>query len=213
MRQGRLVRSGRADGERRAFERLRHDRRASHPPFGTRVRVENLDNGRSVIVRVNDRGPFVGGRVIDVTKAAAEELGMVRSGIAKVRVSALDGKTKLDDTCADPSPRILTAEAVADEAAKAAPAPVAARDDVAVDTAKADVATPSPITCRSGRRADAGRHRPVRRGRGHRAGARQGDVDRNRRLRRGPSSTTSKTPASRSPRSTSPAAATAAAVR
>ena len=118
-------------------------------PFGTKVRVENLDNGRSVIVRVNDRGPFVGGRVIDVTRAAAEELGMVRSGIAKVRVSTLDGKTKLDNTCADPSPRILTADAVAEEAAKGSPGPAAARDDAVPDAADADApksatATPSP---------------------------------------------------------------------
>ena len=117
-------------------------------PFGTKVRVENLDNGRSVIVRVNDRGPFVGGRVIDVTRAAAEELGMVKSGIAKVRVSALDGKTKLDNTCADPSPRILTAEAVADDKARPAPQATArdeaVPDDADVDSAKSAAATPSP---------------------------------------------------------------------
>jgi rare lipoprotein A len=114
-------------------------------PFGTKVRVENLDNGRSVIVRVNDRGPFVGGRVIDVTRAAAEELGMVKSGIAKVRVSVVDGKTKLDNTCADPSPRILTAEAVANDAArtKAAAAKTATPDESEPDKATA-AATPSP---------------------------------------------------------------------
>src|SRR5262245_5720907 len=60
-------------------------------PFGTRVRVENLSNGREVVVRINDRGPFVGGRVIDVTRAAAEELGMIKSGTANVRVSVVDG--------------------------------------------------------------------------------------------------------------------------
>ena len=47
-------------------------------PFGTKVRVENLANGRSVVVRINDRGPFVGGRVIDVTRGAAEQLGMIQ---------------------------------------------------------------------------------------------------------------------------------------
>ena len=87
-------------------------------PFGTRVRVENLSNGREVIVRVNDRGPFVGGRVIDVTRAAAEELGMIKSGIAKVRVSVVDGKAKLDASCEDPAPRVITAEAVASERRK-----------------------------------------------------------------------------------------------
>lgn len=64
-------------------------------PFGTRVRVDNLANGRSVVVRINDRGPFVGGRVIDVTRGAAEKLGMIRSGTAKVRVTVVDGSQYL----------------------------------------------------------------------------------------------------------------------
>lgn len=88
-------------------------------PFGTRVRVENLANGRDVIVRINDRGPFVAGRVIDVTRAAAEELGMIRAGTAKVRVSVVDGNARLDASCDDPTPRVITAEAVASDAAKA----------------------------------------------------------------------------------------------
>ena len=62
-------------------------------PFGTQVRVENLKNGKSVVVSINDRGPFVRGRVIDVTRAAAEQLGMIHSGVASVRVTAVDGKT------------------------------------------------------------------------------------------------------------------------
>src|SRR4029077_20487459 len=53
-------------------------------PFGTRVLVENLTNGRSVVVRINDRGPFVGGRIIDLSKAAAQSIGMLGSGTAKV---------------------------------------------------------------------------------------------------------------------------------
>ncbi len=60
-------------------------------PFGTRVRVENLRNGKFVVVRINDRGPFVGGRVIDVSKAAAQQLGMVATGTAKVRL-VVDGR-------------------------------------------------------------------------------------------------------------------------
>ena len=64
-------------------------------PFGTRVRVDNLNNGRSVVVRINDRGPFVRGRVIDVTQGAAERLGMIGSGVANVRVTVIDGKTRL----------------------------------------------------------------------------------------------------------------------
>lgn len=62
-------------------------------PFGTKVRVDNLANGKSVVVRINDRGPFVRGRVLDVTRGAAEKLGMISSGVARVRVTVLDGRT------------------------------------------------------------------------------------------------------------------------
>jgi rare lipoprotein A len=58
--------------------------------FGTRLRVTELAGGRSVVVRVNDRGPFVRGRVIDVSLAAARQLGIVRRGVAEVRVEFLD---------------------------------------------------------------------------------------------------------------------------
>jgi peptidoglycan lytic transglycosylase len=53
-------------------------------PFGTKVKVTNKNNGKAVVVRINDRGPFVRGRVIDVSKAAARELGFVGSGHAAV---------------------------------------------------------------------------------------------------------------------------------
>lgn len=52
--------------------------------FGTKVKVTNRRNGKSVVVRINDRGPFVRGRVLDVSKAAARNLGMISSGTAKV---------------------------------------------------------------------------------------------------------------------------------
>lgn len=58
-------------------------------PFGTKVKVENLKNGKSVVVRINDRGPFVGGRIIDLTKAAAGRLGFVSAGTAPVRLTVL----------------------------------------------------------------------------------------------------------------------------
>lgn len=61
-----------------------------HLPFGTRVRVTNMDNGRTVVVRINDRGPFVGDRVIDLSKGAAQVLGVVGSGVAPVRVDVLN---------------------------------------------------------------------------------------------------------------------------
>jgi len=52
--------------------------------FGTKVKVTNRNNGRSVVVRINDRGPFIRGRVLDLSKAAAQNIGMVSSGTAKV---------------------------------------------------------------------------------------------------------------------------------
>ncbi|MFL0356267.1 septal ring lytic transglycosylase RlpA family protein [Erythrobacter sp. GH1-10] len=59
-------------------------------PFGTKVRVTNPRNGRSVVVRINDRGPFVRGRTIDVSRAAAEELGMVSRGHARVELDVVE---------------------------------------------------------------------------------------------------------------------------
>jgi len=58
-------------------------------PFGPRLRVTNVTTGRSVTVRVNDRGPFVPGRVVDVSHAAAETLGMVGGGVAKVKLDVV----------------------------------------------------------------------------------------------------------------------------
>jgi hypothetical protein len=59
-------------------------------PFGTRVRVTNLENGRSVELRITDRGPFKPDRIIDLSRAAAEAIEMVRTGVARVRVEPLD---------------------------------------------------------------------------------------------------------------------------
>jgi len=58
-------------------------------PFGTRVRVTNVANGRSVTVRINDRGPFVPGRVVDVSYSAAERLGIMERGITKVKLDVV----------------------------------------------------------------------------------------------------------------------------
>jgi len=58
-------------------------------PFGTRVRVSNLENGRQVVVRINDRGPFRKGRIIDLSYAAARVIGITGRGVAKVRVDIL----------------------------------------------------------------------------------------------------------------------------
>jgi rare lipoprotein A len=59
-------------------------------PFGTKVRVTNLDNGRSVVVRINDRGPFVGDRVLDLSRGAAQILGTVSTGVSSVRLDVLE---------------------------------------------------------------------------------------------------------------------------
>ena len=60
-------------------------------PFDTLVRVTNLGNNRVVVVRVNDRGPFIGGRILDLSQAAAEKLDMIGSGTARVRLELLSG--------------------------------------------------------------------------------------------------------------------------
>ncbi|MBL8260494.1 MAG: septal ring lytic transglycosylase RlpA family protein [Candidatus Competibacteraceae bacterium] len=58
-------------------------------PLGTRVKVTNLNNGRKIEVRINDRGPYRGGRIIDLSKAAAQRLAMHSSGVARVRVETV----------------------------------------------------------------------------------------------------------------------------
>ena len=58
-------------------------------PFGTIVKVVDLETGRTVVVRINDRGPFIEGRIIDLSKGAAERLGIVQKGITKVGLRIL----------------------------------------------------------------------------------------------------------------------------
>lgn len=68
-----------------------HELTAAHPslPFGTKLRVTNVSTGKSVTVRVNDRGPYVPGRIVDVSYSAAEALGMVDDGTAKVKLDVV----------------------------------------------------------------------------------------------------------------------------
>jgi rare lipoprotein A len=68
-----------------------HAMTAAHPslPFGTKVRVTNLENGRSVVLKINDRGPFAKRRIIDVSRHAAEHLGFLGSGLARVRIEVI----------------------------------------------------------------------------------------------------------------------------
>lgn len=80
-----------------------HDLTAAHTtlPMNTQVRVCNRNNGKSVVVRINDRGPFAKNRVIDVSRRAAEELGMIGSGTAPVEVTVLNAEN------ASPTPVVL----------------------------------------------------------------------------------------------------------
>ena len=68
-----------------------HELTAAHPtlPFGTRLRVTNVTTGKSVTVRVNDRGPFKRGRIVDVSYSAAQSLGMVQHGVARVKLDVV----------------------------------------------------------------------------------------------------------------------------
>jgi rare lipoprotein A len=68
-----------------------YDLTAAHKtlPFGTIVKVYNLENGRSVVVRINDRGPFVKGRIIDLSYGAAKKLGMIEKGVVRVRIEVI----------------------------------------------------------------------------------------------------------------------------
>jgi len=83
-------------------EKYRHNKlTAAHKtlPFGTKIRVTNLDNNQSVEVVINDRGPYVENRIVDLSKSAAEKLGFINKGIAEVKlevVDAGDGKGKME---------------------------------------------------------------------------------------------------------------------
>jgi rare lipoprotein A len=77
-----------ANGERYDQEALTAAHRTL--PFGTVVQVTNLTNGKSIVLRVNDRGPFVQGRVIDVSRRAARELGFLKAGVVDAEVQILE---------------------------------------------------------------------------------------------------------------------------
>ena len=82
-----------ANGERFDMNKLTAAHRTL--PFGTVVEVTNLSNGKKVVVRINDRGPFTKGRIIDLSYAAAKEIGMLKSGTARVRLRIVkDDKEK-----------------------------------------------------------------------------------------------------------------------
>lgn len=68
-------------------------------PLPCRIRITNLENGKSTVVRVNDRGPFIRGRIVDVTAPVAKRLGFYKQGLARVRIEVLsvgDGRHRID---------------------------------------------------------------------------------------------------------------------
>lgn len=67
-------------------------------PMNTMLRVDNLENGKSVVVRINDRGPFVAGRIIDLSNTAAHKIDMVNNGTAKVKIKVLGYNGRIDDS-------------------------------------------------------------------------------------------------------------------
>jgi rare lipoprotein A len=87
-----------------------YDKTAAHKtwPMNTMVLVENLDNGKSVVVRINDRGPFVSGRVIDCSYRAGKKIGLDKSGIARVKLTVLGfaGKIYRPKLKSTPPPKI-----------------------------------------------------------------------------------------------------------
>ena len=97
---------------------------AAHPklPLGSEVEVENLENGKSVTVEINDRGPYAKGRDIDLSKAAAKELGIVKDGTAPVKIEATDKQIdKAADTPAEASKVDAQLDAAKDRAEKKEP--------------------------------------------------------------------------------------------
>ena len=94
-------------------------------PLHTWVEVKNLDNNKSLVMRINDRGPFVSGRIIDLSRAAAQEMGMINKGVAKVTVTAISaekarrlGEARSNNAAAAPSGPLITREPAVSAGAK-----------------------------------------------------------------------------------------------
>ncbi|MCY4262255.1 MAG: septal ring lytic transglycosylase RlpA family protein [Candidatus Dadabacteria bacterium] len=85
-----------ASGE--VFNRYAYTAAHKELPFGTVVRVTSLENGRQVKVKINDRGPYISGRVIDLSYAAAKSIGLLRSGVAEVRIEVLSTPSKRSES-------------------------------------------------------------------------------------------------------------------
>jgi rare lipoprotein A len=86
---------GRPTAEGEAFDMYAYTAAHRSLPLGTHVRVRNLENGKVVVVRINDRGPYKRGVIIDLSRRAAGALGMVQDGRAPVRVEVVPGRTRV----------------------------------------------------------------------------------------------------------------------
>lgn len=89
-----------ASGERFSM----YDYTAAHKslPFGTVVRVTNLENGKDVVVKINDRGPFIRGRIIDLSYSSAKSIGLVKTGVAKVKVEVISSPSLRNENIFNP---------------------------------------------------------------------------------------------------------------
>lgn len=82
----------------------KYDYTAAHKslPFGTVVRVTNLENGMDVVVKINDRGPFIRGRIIDLSYSSAKSIDLIRTGVAKVKVEVISSPSKRNQNYFNP---------------------------------------------------------------------------------------------------------------
>jgi rare lipoprotein A len=103
-------------------------------PFGTKVRVTRLDNEKSVVVRVNDRGPYAQGYVIDISRRAAENIGLIRDGVTRVRLDVIDEQPAARRAEEPPVVRSLPANAGANPASTAASRSASAATTPATNT-------------------------------------------------------------------------------
>lgn len=97
---GRKIKKGTRTASGHSFDPAGYTAAHRFLPFGTMVRVFNLSNNKSVDVRINDRGPHTQDRIIDISRQAAQEIGMIGDGVAQVRIEALNCKLDSNDTLA-----------------------------------------------------------------------------------------------------------------
>ena len=84
-------------------------------PFGSSVMVTNPETGRSVKVRINDRGPYIRGRSLDLSKRAAEKIGLTEKGVARVKVKRVDSKPETSESSASSADSSSTATSIFDQ--------------------------------------------------------------------------------------------------